>query len=178
MNSSTGKETEATGKQSGFQQDLEHIRQIPLFQNLEYESLKLIAMLSRQINLIDGDQIITQGEDDGNSYYVISGQLKCFHRRDNVDYPIQNFAGGQFFGGLSLFGKSIRLYSVIATEESSVLRLSREGFQKIMRQYPESLNRITANLVADVTAWEQKLLTSTGDRELVQAAEKLGISII
>lgn len=178
MNSSTEKTTERTEKRSGFKQDLEFVRLIPLFQNLEYECLKLIAMLSKQINLVEGDQIITQGEDDGTAYYLIAGKLKAYHRRDDIDHLIQNFEEGQFIGGLSLLGKSIRLYNVQALQKSSVLSLHRENFQKIMKQYPQSMARIATNLAIELTNRDQKILNNISADEIEHNILRLGISLV
>jgi len=52
MNSSTERSAESD-KRTGFEQDLDHLRKVVLFQGLEYECLKLIAMLCKQIEMIE-----------------------------------------------------------------------------------------------------------------------------
>ena len=177
MNSSTGKNTEPE-KTSAFQQDLEYLRQIPLFQNLDFECLKLLALLSKKIRLVEGDQLIVQGEDDGFAYYLIDGSLSCFLTRDGRVYPLPSIEPGRFIGTMGLFTKSVRLFTVQALEQSTVLRMHREGFQKVMLQFPESMRQITANLSAEIVRWEQGRLNTAEDDEIQQAPHTLGISLI
>ena len=177
MNSSTEKKAEQE-KTSGFQQDLEYLRQVPLLQNLDFECLKLLAMLSRKIELIDGDQLIVQGEDDGFAYYLIQGKLNSSYKQNDIVYPVQSHEPGQFIGGMGLFGKSIRLFTVEAVEKTTVLRLHREGFQKVMVQFPETMAQLSANLSAEMVRWEQNRLNSLDDANLEQAMDTLGISLI
>ncbi len=177
MNSSTEKSADRE-KHSGFQQDLDSLRQIPLFQGLDYECLKLIAMLSKRIDLIEGDLLMVEGEDDGNGYYLISGILKSFYKKDSIEYQVQNYKPGQFIGGLALLGKSIRLFTVYAAEQSTVLRLNREGFQKIMQQFPNSMTKIAANMALELAGWEKDLLARADEKELEGENQVLGISLL
>lgn len=177
MNSSTEKNAEQS-KTSGFRQDLEYLRQIPIFQNLDFECLKLLAMLSKKIELINGDQLIIQGEDDGFAYYLIQGKLNSYYKKNDTVYPVQSHDPGQFIGGMGLFGKSLRLFTVEAVEKSTVLRLNREGFKKVMLQFPNTMTQISANLSAELVRWEQNLLNSIDDENLEQAMHTMGISLI
>lgn len=163
---------------SEFQQDLEFLRQVQLFQGLDYECLKLMTMLSKRIELIPGDQLITQGEDDGSGYYIILGQLKSFHHKDGKDFIVQSYEAGQFLGGLALLGITIRLFTVQAVTESVVLRIKREGFQKIMQQFPNTMAKIGSNLAADLTRWEQNQLSQADDKSFEPGNLPLGISLI
>ena len=177
MNSSTERNVESD-KLTGFEQDLDHLRKVPLFQGLDYECLKLIAVLSKQINLIEGDQLMIQGEDDGCAYYLITGSLQVFHRQDEVDYPLKTLEPGQFIGGLALLGKTIRLFTVQANEKSTLLRLRRDNFQKVMEKFAGNMTIITANLASELTDWERDILNLTDRKELEGGNQVLGISLL
>ncbi len=177
MNSSTERHADSQ-KQSEFQQDLDFLRQVPLFQGLDYECLKLMAMLSKRIDLIEGDQLMVQGEDDGSCCYIISGSLKSFHNRNGTDSAVQTYEPGQFLGGLALLGKTIRLFTVQAMTESTILRLNRDSFQKVMQQFPGSMTKISANLAAELTGWERNRLKQAGDETLESGNRLSGISLL
>jgi CRP-like cAMP-binding protein len=177
MNSSTERNVESD-KRTGFEQDLDHLRKVPLFQGLDYECLKLIAMLCKQIEMIEGDQLMVQGEDDGYAYYLVTGSLQIFHRQDDVDYPLKTLEPGQFIGGLALLGKTIRLFTVQANEKSTLLRLHRDNFQKVMEQFAGNMTRIAANLASELTGWEKDILNLTDRKELEGGNQVLGISLL
>jgi len=177
MSSSTEKNVE-TDKSKGFQQDLEYLRQNPLFANLEFEFLKLLVMLSKKIELIEGDQLLVQDEDDGFSYYLISGKLTAYHSRNDRVYTLRSYEPGQFFGGMGLFGASSRLYTVEAVETSNVLRLHRDGFQKAVQRFPETMAHIVANMTAELLHWEKNRLSMIDDHHLEEGIQPLGISLL
>ena len=177
MNSSTGKSADQE-KQSSFKQNLEFLREIPLFQGVDYECLKLLTMLSKQIDLIEGDQLMVQGEDDGCAYYLLSGNLKSSYRIYDKLYQLRDHSPGQFLGGLALLGPAIRLFTVYASEPSSVLRLKRDGFQKVMDQYPDTMGKVAANFAAVLRAWEQDLLNQIEGGEQENRSQALGVSLL
>lgn len=177
MSSFTEKNTESE-KTSGFKQDLEYLRQIPLFQNLDFECLKLLAVLSRKIEFIGGDQLIVQGENDGFAYYLIQGKLTSYYKRNDTVYPVQSHEPGQFIGGLGLLGKLFSLFTVEAVEKSTVLRMHREGFQKVMLQFPGTMPQIAANMTSELIRWERNRLNSIDDENLEQTVHTLGISLL
>lgn len=177
MNSSTEKSTDQA-KHSGFQQNLEYLREIPLFQGLDYECLKLLTMLSKQIDLIEGDKLMVQGEDDGCAYYLIDGNLKSSYRIYDKLYQLREYTPGEFLGGLALLGPAIRLFTLYATVSSSVLRLKRDGFQKVMDQHPESMVKVAANLASVMRVREQDLLSRVESGEMDPGSLALGVSLL
>lgn len=177
MNSSTERSADKE-KRTGFEQDLEHLRTVPMFLGLDYECLKLMALLGKTIDLVEGDQLMVQGEDDGSGCYLLSGILQSFHTKESVMYPIQIYEPGQFVGGLALLGVSIRLFTVQATEKSKVLKLRRDSFQKVMQQFPQSMMKIAANVASELSGYEQAYLNQLGPEDLEKETRALGISLL
>ena len=177
MNSSTERSADQE-KQTVFKQNLERLREITLFQGLDYECLKLLTMLSKQIDLIEGDKVMVQGEDDGCAYLLLNGNLKSSYRIYDRLYQLRDHAPGQFLGGLALLGPAIRLFTVYASEPSSILRLKRDGFQKVMDQYPDSMVKVAANLAAVLRAKEQDLLNQIVEDERETGNLALGVSLL
>ena len=177
MNSSMERNADQE-KHTGFKQNLEFLREIPLFQGLDYDCLKLITMLSKQIDLVEGDKLMVQGEDDGCAYYLITGTLKSSYRIYDRLYQLQVHTPGQFLGGLALLGPAIRLFTLYASEPSSILRLKRDGFQKVMDQYPGSMVKVAANMAGVLRTWEQDLLNQIDKEELEGKNPALGVSLL
>ena len=177
MNSSTERSADQE-KSSGFKKNLEFLREVPLFQGLDYECLKLITMLSKQIDLVEGDKLMVQGEDDGCAYYLIKGTLKSSYRIYDRLYQLGEQPPGQLLGGLALLGPAIRLFTLYASEPSTVLRLKRDGFQKVMDQYPNCLVKVAANMAAVLRTWEQDLLNQIDKDELEGKSPALGVSLL
>lgn len=178
MSLSTEKPTDQqTKKASGFQEDLEHLRKAPLLRGLDYECLKLLAMLCRRATLITDDQLMVKGEDDGHAFMILSGKVNAIHTKGETSQVICQFGPGQFVGGCALLGRLPRLFTLQATEETAVLRLSREEFQKTMQRFPDAISQITVNLVSGLVGWDRGLLEAFTMEEEFDL-QVLGVSLL
>jgi CRP/FNR family cyclic AMP-dependent transcriptional regulator len=178
MNLSTEKATDQEPKKaSRFQEDLEHLRQAPLLRGLDLECLKLMAMLCRRITLISGDQLMVQGEDDGHAFLILSGQVDGIHTEGDANRTICQFGPGHFVGGCALLGKLPRLFTLQATEETMILRLGREEFQKTLQQFPSAITKVTSNLISELADWDRNQL-DTRNRAEVSDIHALGVSLL
>ena len=170
----TGNNTEQkSNKVSGFQEDLAHLRGVSLFRGLDYECIKILAMLCRRVTLVADDLLMVDGEDDGCAFVILSGNVKVYRTAVDSNQLIKHFGAGDFIGGSALLGKSSRLFTVQATEETETLRLNREEFQKVLEQFPEAISKITGNLLSELVAWDRSLLE--GDD---WNPETIGVSLI
>lgn len=160
---------------SGFNEDLGYLRQIDLLNRLDYDCLKLLAMLSRRIDFIAGDQLMVEGEDDGAAFYIISGRVRVIHSAGKHDQVIREYEPGQFLGGMALLGRMVRLYSLEALEETIALSLSRQSFQKAVQQFPGNFEKATGSLITELTSWDQALLTAGRYEENIPG---LGVSLL
>ena len=178
MSLSTEKPTvQQKNRASGFQEDLEHIRQAPLLRGLDYECLKLLAMLCRRITLITDDQLMVQGEDDGHAFMILSGKVNAIYTKGETTQVICQFGPDQFVGGCALLGRLPRLFTLQATEETAVLRLSREEFQKTVQQFPHAISQITGNLVSELVGWDRSRLEVFNMKEELDL-QALGVSLL
>jgi CRP-like cAMP-binding protein len=178
MSLSTEKPTDQeTKRTSGFQEDLEHLLQVPLLRGLDYKCLKLLAMLCRRITLIPGDQLMVQGEDDGHAFLILSGQIIGIFTEGDKSQVICQLEPYQFVGGCALLGRLPRLFTLEATEETVVLCLSRGEFQKAVQQFPNSISKITGNLVSKLDGWDRALLKVHKIEEEPEA-RALGVSLL
>lgn len=159
MSLSTEKATDLEAKTiSGFQEDLEYLRQAPMLRGLDYECLKLLAMICRRIEYTNGDQLMTQGEDDGHAFFIISGRLDAIYAEGELSHIIGQYGAGHFVGGCALLGRMPRIFILVATEKTTTLRLSRGEFQKVLQQFPNSISKITAGLVSELVEWDRSVL--------------------
>ena len=158
MSLSTEKQSEHGLNRSGFHQDLEHLRQIPMLSGLEYGCLKLLAMLCRTIDFRTGEQLIVAGEDNDCAYFIVSGRLVASYTEDETEHVVREFNSGHFICGAALLGSEPALFGLHAAEDARVLCLHREEFQKAMQKFPNGISQIAASLVSDLVRWDRSML--------------------
>jgi CRP-like cAMP-binding protein len=165
-------------KLSGYLQDLEHVRGIPLFQSLDYECQKLIAMVCKRIIFHSDDPLIKHGEDAEFAYYLLSGQVGAWLPRDNENHKIRSYEQGDFIGGCSLLGKIHHIFTVQAETDTVTLRLGRTDFQRVMAKFPSNMNKIVESLVSEMSRWDKMVTTTIESDENSNKYSGVGVSLL
>jgi CRP-like cAMP-binding protein len=143
---------------SEFQQNLDYLRQIDFFSGLPIESLKVFAYVGQRETFRSGDHLFHQGEDDGQAFYLISGQADLTHTDDSGEHLIRQHQAGEFVGRLTLLGKMPRLFSMKAVKDTEVLLITREKFDLTVQQFPEVMPRFVKSVVENIAKWEERFL--------------------
>jgi len=149
-----------------FQQNLEILRQIDFFAGLPMETLKVFAYLCERESFTAGDHLYREDDDDGQAFYILSGQLCLIHEADGREVSIRNYGPGVFMGGLSLLGPTRRLFSLKAGQDTECLVLTREKFAKAIAQFPELIPKIFKSVVDSIRSWDQALLFEMAEKGL------------
>lgn len=179
MNFSMANDTDLKDeKLSGYLQDLELVRGIPLFRSLDYECQKLIAMVCKRIIFHPGDQLVKHGEDAEFAYYLLSGQAGAWLLKNNENSKIRSYEEGDFIGGCSLLGKVHHIFTVKAETETVTLRLSRTNFRKVMEKFPSNMNRIIESLVTEISRWDEMSATTFESEENGNKSSGVGVSLL
>lgn len=178
MSLSTAKATDQnTTAASGFQEDLEQLRHVALFKGLDYECLKLLAMLCHRLEYTAGDQLLVQDEEDGCAFLLLSGTVSVIRKNRDTGTVVRRYSAGALVGSSALLGKMPRLFTVEALETTTALRLCRQQFQKTMLQFPQDMGKIAENLVSELTRWDQHLLAEHKTQE-GSSFQGIGVSLI
>ena len=162
---------------SEFEENLELLRQIYFFSGLPLETLKIFAYLCTREKFKPDEYIFSQDEDDGQAFYIISGQAQL-ERRDNGEATVvREYNTGEFIGGLTLLGETKRLFSLRAATETTCLVLNREKFSKTMEQFPGLLAKIFNAVAKSIDTWEERFLSNRGD-QCGDCMHQLGVTLI
>ena len=115
---------------SELEENLEILRQTYFFSGLPLETLKIFAYLCTREKFKKDEYIFKQHEEDGKSFYIISGKAKLEREDNDSAKEIRDCVTGEFIGGLTLLGEVRRLFSLKAVEDTLCLVLEREKFTK------------------------------------------------
>ena len=133
---SQGSTDKSAGK-SEFTDNLNLFRQIEFFSGVPVEVVKLFALLCQRTSYNAGDVIFSQGDDDGCSYYIISGKVNLnYENKDGNEVLIREYGPENYFGILSLMTPIVKQFSLVAAEETSCVVMTRKAFSKVVDQFP------------------------------------------
>lgn len=138
------------------QQNLELLKQVPLFANFPSKAMKLLSFLGARALLHQGEILFEEGDDCGRAYLVITGELILSKHMAQEDVVVQNFTSGDFVGFCSLLGPVPALFTLRAATKTTVLTISRKQFSKILEQFPETTKISLQAVVKELYQWERK----------------------
>ncbi len=120
---------------------------VPLFAGLPAEQLEILARALQRRRARAGETIFRQN-DAGTSFYVIeSGAVKIQRTSaEGKDVILAILSAGDFFGELALLDGEARSTDAVAKEESTLLVLEREEFQRFIVRDPSAATRLLAAL--------------------------------
>jgi CRP/FNR family transcriptional regulator, cyclic AMP receptor protein len=159
-----------------FQENLEILRVIPFFAKLPLETLKVMAYLCIRETFKKGQFLFTQDDDDGQAFYIISGNAELLYAGESGEHRIRGYGEGGFLGGLTLLGRMRRLFSLVALTDVTCLILTRKKFARSLEQSPELMPTIVGAAVERIRSWEERFLLSC-DKSCTDYKEKIGVSL-
>lgn len=116
---------------------------IPVLSELDGEALRILAFSADTRSLQPGDILIRRGSRSDGGYFVLSGSLSLL--RDIEKQMEVGVAGaGDLIGEMALIAPTEYAVTAIAREPTTVLRIARTLFQRVLREYPGSAARLRA----------------------------------
>ena len=120
---------------------------IPLFHGLNNKQLKQLAKRFVPRNYETGKPIVTQGKGGEGMFVIISGRAEAIvESSDGTKNKVNEFGPRDFFGEVAMLDDGPRTASVVATEQTECLALTRSDFISLMKNDAEMATEITVAL--------------------------------
>ena len=114
------------------------LHRVPLFQSLNNRQLEHLAKRFVEREFAAGQAMVTQGQGGEGFFVLVSGKAEVIRERsDGTRAVVNNFGPTDFFGELALLDDGVRTASVIATEATQCLVLTRWDFLAALREEEE-----------------------------------------
>lgn len=156
--------------------NLEMLMEIPIFAGLPIEALKLLTYLCTKESFKAEEVLCHQYEDDAHAYLILEGTVSVL-LEDEPEKVLGEYGQGEFFGGLSLFWDSKRLFTLKAQSRVVCLMLSRDKFHKTMEQFPSIGAIVFRNIAKCIHDWESRFQREHG-KKCPQCSSYLGVTLI
>jgi CRP-like cAMP-binding protein len=114
------------------------LQKVTLFQGLKNNQKERLAKRFVERNYKPGDKIVTQGLGGEGFFILISGHADAFRTKaDGTETKVNSFGPTDYFGELALLDDGVRTASVIASEPTQCLVLTRWDFLVLLKEDPE-----------------------------------------
>jgi CRP-like cAMP-binding protein len=126
--------------------DIAILERVPTLGLLGRDALRILAIGAESRYLHDGNVLFTQGEPADAGYVVQEGLLSLAPVRGNAD--ALTVGPGTLLGELALLTETQRPVTATALEPSTVIRIPRTLFLKMLEGYPEAALRLRDSFIA------------------------------
>jgi CRP-like cAMP-binding protein len=111
------------------------LNRVPLFQGLKKRQLERLAKKFVPREYAAGKAIVTQDKGGEGFFIITSGKADVIRERaDGTKVVINTFGPTDFFGEIALLDDGLRTASVVATEATSCLALTRWDFLGVLKE--------------------------------------------
>jgi CRP-like cAMP-binding protein len=126
--------------------DIAFLESVPTLRLLGRDALRILAIGSESRYLHDGNVLFTQGEPADAGYVVQEGLLSLGPVRGKAE-PVK-VGPGTLLGELAMLTETTRPVTATAVEPSTVIRIPRTLFLKMLEGYPDAAVRLRDSFVA------------------------------
>ena len=145
-------------------EDVERLRNIPLFAKIDPSKLKLLAFTSQRLTFNAGESLFHQGDVGDSAYIIIEGTADVVVESPSGPMTVATVRDNDFVGEIAILCDVPRTATITATSKLVTMRIEKELFFELVRQVPEIAVEVMRELARrlDVTT-----------RQLQEAVSKL-----
>jgi len=135
--------------------DTAFLEQVPIFRRLGADALRTLA-IGAESYAVQADQVLfTAGDVADCAYIVQHGSFTLQPERRTESEVVAET--GTLLGETALLAATIRPATAIAREDSTVLRISRAMFVKMLESYPDAAQRLRDLIASRADQWAREM---------------------
>jgi CRP-like cAMP-binding protein len=145
--------------------EVEVLRQIPLFANIDPVKLKLMAFASERITFQSGQSLFEHGDEGDAAYIIVEGEADIQVDTPTGPLTVAKVAKNDIVGEIAILCDVPRTATVMATSELTTLRITKDLFFRMVTDFPEmgvEVMRVLAHRLEHTTAQLRKAQSGAG----------------
>ncbi len=153
---------------TSLKEEVEVLRRVPLFAQLDPAKLKLLAFASERMIFLPGQDLCKQGDVGDAAYVIISGEADILVNQDGNEIVVAQVGENAVIGEIAILCEVPRTATVRATSKLQTLKIDKETFLRLIREFPDMGIEIMRELADRLTKTTSEL--SVARNELKAAA--------
>lgn len=117
-------------------QEYELLRRVPFFAEIEPAKLKLLAFMSERVGYDAGRTLCQQGEPADAAYLIIEGEADIVLESPTGQIIVATLGPNDTVGEMGIIGDVPRNATVRARTRLVALRIAKEPFMRMVREFP------------------------------------------
>ncbi|MHB1220301.1 MAG: cyclic nucleotide-binding domain-containing protein [Alphaproteobacteria bacterium] len=138
-------------------EEVDALRRIPLFSNLEPSKLKLLAFTSERLTYAKGQAIFRQGDMGDAAYIVLEGQADVMIGAADSQRKVATIGKHSIIGEIAVLCDVPRTATVVAADKLVALKISKDLFLRMVKEFPQMAVEIMRELARRLDRTNQQL---------------------
>ena len=118
-------------------EEVELLRNIPLFSKIDPSKLKLLAFASERVTFSSGQELFHQGDHADTAYIIIEGSADVCVDTPGGEISVAQLAKNDIVGEIGILCDVPRTATLRAKDDVTTLVISKDLFFQMVREYPE-----------------------------------------
>ena len=146
-------------------EEYELLRQIPFFAEIEPAKLKLLAFMSERVGFDPGRRLFRQGDAGDAAYLIIDGHADVIAETPDGPVLLATLGANNIVGEMAILSNVPRTATVAARDRLVTLRISKEPFMRMVREFPTMAISIMQELAQRLDATNHQLQGAIADNK-------------
>jgi CRP-like cAMP-binding protein len=155
-------------------EEFELLRRVPYFAEIEPSKLKLLAFMSERVAFDPGKALFRQGDQGDAAYLIIAGEAEVSAETPAGPVLLATLGANEFVGDMAILTNAPRNATVCAKSRLVALRISKEQFTRMVREFPSMAVAMMQELAERLASTNNQL--SAAVAELRRLREQCGIA--
>jgi CRP/FNR family cyclic AMP-dependent transcriptional regulator len=147
-------------------EEVEILRQIPLFAKIEPSKIKLLAFTSERLTFQPGDLVCKQGDNGDAAYFIMDGSADVIVDTPSGPLIVATLSKNDVVGEIAILIDIPRTATIQAATELTTLKITKDVFFRMVTEFPEmavEMMRVLAERLVRTTAELQKAKENNAD---------------
>ena len=144
------------------QEDVDLLRNVPLFRNIDSAKLKLLAFTSERLTYDAGENLFLQGDTGDAAYIIVKGEADVIINTARGPLTVATVKQNDFVGEIAILCDVPRTATVKAREKLVTLRISKDVFFQLITQFPQMSVELLRVLASRLERTNRKLQETVG----------------
>ena len=144
------------------QQDVDLLRNVPLFRNLDAAKLKLLAFTSERLTYAAGDSLFSQGDSGDTAYVIVEGEADIIIETPSGPIIVATVKQNDWVGEIAILCDVPRTATITAKSKLTTLRISKDIFFQLIMQFPQMSVEVMRELAFRLECTNRQLQEAVG----------------
>ena len=146
-------------------EELEALRNIPMFANVEPTQLKLLAFTSQRLTFGAGQDLFRLGDMGDSAYIIISGEADVLVDKEGTEVAVAKAGKNEIVGEIAILCDVPRTATIRAVTELTALKIPKDLFFRLIAEFPDMGVQVMAELARRLHRTTQQLTEALGKLE-------------